>query len=78
MVSHQFENTSNTGVQVMTIPFFVADKEDYKIFTDTNKQQFYTYLYNEAIKMRTLDDYYIPSFQDNKYSYYHDHLSNGR
>ncbi|WP_299218545.1 hypothetical protein [uncultured Aquimarina sp.] len=74
-VHNQFENTSNTGVQVAMIPFFVADREDYKVFEEKKVQDYYKYLYDNAVQVKMLDEYYTPKYGDNVYHYFHDNYA---
>ncbi len=67
----KFENTSNTGVQLITIPFFVADKEDYLVYEDEKTQEYFKYVYKHAMDSRVLDDFYESKFVDNVYRHFH-------
>jgi len=71
----RFENTSNTGVQVITIPFYVADKEDYLVYEDKNIQEYFKYVYKQALDSTVLDDFYKPKFNDNVYRHFHDNYA---
>lgn len=73
LVANRFENTSNTGVQLMASPFFVADPDDFTIYDNPKDQEYFKYLYTNAHKKELLDDYYKPLFNDNVYSYFHEH-----
>ncbi|WP_344930105.1 hypothetical protein [Aquimarina addita] len=61
LVHDRYVNISSTGLQVMIMPLFVADADDYKLYKDTKTQNYYQYVYQEAVNMQLLDDFYIPS-----------------
>jgi len=71
VVSDKFESTSNTGVQVMTIPFFVSEKNDYKIYEEKRTQDYFKYVYQKAEEMKVIDDYYKKRYNDNVYNFFH-------
>ncbi|MDY8136427.1 hypothetical protein [Aquimarina sp. 2201CG5-10] len=70
-VSDRFVSTAHTGVQMMTMPLFVADPEDYKVYDDLETQEYFKYVYKTAVDKKITDDYYVPAFGDNVYQYFH-------
>ncbi|WP_158596897.1 hypothetical protein [Aquimarina sp. BL5] len=60
VVHDTYINISSTGLQVMIMPFFVADQEDYKIYDDSKTQEYYKHMYQIAMDRKLLDDFYVP------------------
>jgi len=60
VVHGTYINISSTGLQVMIMPFFVADSEDYKIYDDPKTQEYYKHMYQVAVDRKLLDDFYVP------------------
>ncbi|WP_299443434.1 hypothetical protein [uncultured Aquimarina sp.] len=60
VVHGRYINISSTGLQVMIMPFFVADAEDYKIYDDPKTQEYYKQMYQVAVDRKLLDDFYVP------------------
>ncbi|WP_247672748.1 hypothetical protein [Aquimarina sp. MMG016] len=81
VVTGYFVNTSNTGVQIVSMPMFVADVGDYKIYDDTKKQEYFKYVYKKAVDRKVTKEFYVSNkLNDNEYRHFHDnyaHLSFG-
>ncbi|SEL72252.1 hypothetical protein SAMN04487910_3175 [Aquimarina amphilecti] len=60
VVHGKYINISSTGLQVMIMPFFVADEEDYQIYEDSKVQEYYKHMYSIAYERKLLDDFYMP------------------
>ncbi len=75
LVSDRFESTSNTGVQILTLPFFVSEAADYKVFETEVQQSHFKQLHAYAVERKMLDDFYEPIYGDTKYHYFHDHYT---
>ncbi len=60
VVHGKYINISSTGLQVMILPFFVADADDYQIYDDPNTQAYYKHMYQIALDRKLLDDFYVP------------------
>lgn len=67
----EFTGTANTGVQIMSLPLFIADKEDYAIYDDKVKQAYFKHIYQKADEAKLLQRYYQPSFDDTQYHHLH-------
>ena len=67
----EFTKTANTGVQIMTLPLFVADKEDYAVYDTKVKQEYFKHVYQKADEAKLLQKHYQPSFDDTQYHYLH-------
>lgn len=79
LVHDRFVNISSTGLQAMIMPLFVADAEDYQLYKDSKTRGYYQYVYQEAVNMKLLDDFYVPS-NDNvfhAFDYNYIHISYG-
>jgi len=60
VVHGKYINISSTGLQVMIMPFFVADADDYKIYNDAKTQEYFKHMYAMAYDRKLLDDFYVP------------------
>ncbi|MBQ4802597.1 hypothetical protein J8L88_06980 [Aquimarina sp. MMG015] len=60
IVHDKYINISSTGLQVMIMPFFVADQSDYKIYENLKVQEYYKHMYSLAFERKLLDDFYKP------------------
>ncbi|MDH7447839.1 hypothetical protein [Aquimarina sp. 2201CG14-23] len=69
VVHDRYTNISSTGLQVMIMPFFVADAEDYKVYDDRKTQEYYKHMYQVAKERKLLDDFYTP-YNDNVFHYF--------
>ncbi|WP_299247013.1 hypothetical protein [uncultured Aquimarina sp.] len=69
VVHDTYVNVSGTGLLLTTAPFFVADEEDYKIYDDTEIQEYYKQMYKIAVDRKLLDDFYVP-FNDNVFHHF--------
>ncbi|UZO81140.1 hypothetical protein NBT05_01360 [Aquimarina sp. ERC-38] len=67
----EFVSTANTGVQIMAMPFFVADQGDFDIYKEPLKQNYFKYVYQKADSARVLQNYYKASFDDTSYHHLH-------
>lgn len=72
LVQGYFTNTANTGVLIMTLPMYVADANDYKVYEDPRQQAYFNYVYAEAKKTKVLEDYAKPKYNENGYRHFHD------
>ncbi|KAA1242625.1 glycosyltransferase family 39 protein [Aquimarina sp. RZ0] len=59
-VHDNYINISSTGLQVMIMPFFVADAEDYLLYKSPKTQAYYKQMYQTAVDRKLLDDFYKP------------------
>ena len=71
----EFTKTANTGVQLMTLPMFVADAEDYIIFEDKRQQEYFKHVYNKADSLRLLQSYATPTFDQTIYHHLHNNYA---
>ncbi|MBW1297074.1 hypothetical protein [Aquimarina litoralis] len=69
VVQGKYINISSTGLQIMIMPFFVADQEDYQLYEDVQTQEYYKKMYAIAYDRRLLDDFYVP-LNDNVFHHF--------
>lgn len=54
-IKHQeFVSTPWTGIQIVTLPFFISDKEDYTIFKTKEQQDYFKFIYNRLEEKKIL------------------------
>lgn len=51
---NQAVTTPWTGIQIVTIPFFVSDKDDYLIFENKDQQEYFKFIYNKLEQKKLL------------------------
>lgn len=51
---NQAVTTPWTGIQVVTIPFFVSDKDDYLLFENKKQQEYFKFVYNKLEQKKLL------------------------
>lgn len=69
IVQGKYINISSTGLQIMIMPFFVADESDYKLYEDAKTREYYKKMYAIAYDRKLLDDFYVP-LNDNVFHYF--------
>lgn len=60
---NQAVKTPWTGIQIVTIPFFVSDKDDYLLFENKEQQNYFKFIYNKLEQKKLLQKQ-IPEYID--------------
>jgi hypothetical protein len=63
-------STPWTGIHTATLPFFVSDEEDYKIFKIKQEQDYFKYIYSELTNAGLTLNEYKKTNPDRGYSFY--------
>jgi O-antigen ligase len=71
---NQAVTTPWTGIQVVTIPFFVSDKDDYLLFDNKVQQEYFKYIYTKLEQKKLLLNQ-IPQSRD-KIDFFHKNYCN--
>jgi len=69
LVHDKYVNISSTGAQVIIMPFYVSDAEDYKLYKDPKTQAYFKLMYKTATERELLDDFYKP-LNDNVFHHF--------
>ena len=51
---NQYTTTPWTGIQIATMPFFVSDQDDYKIFETKQQQEYFKFIYKKLEQKKLL------------------------
>ncbi len=69
VIHDRYTNISSTGAQVMVLPFYVSDPEDYQVYDDPETQAYFKHMYEIALERKLLDDFYVP-LNDNVFHHF--------